>query len=147
MHLIRFATAVIILSGIVSSAEWTVEVQRKEKADYLYGKQVYPEYLLNPGRAADWARIGSAGGHRLRVTEVDAPGRPGRKALMFSVKIDRKNPRAPGWVAWQAALSPELNIVGADEIEFEIYPLQKFPFGVVARFGTSKGFGQLPCST
>lgn len=146
MHLIRFATAVIILSGIVSSAEWTVEVQRKEKADYLYGKQVYPEYLLNPGRAADWARIGSAGGHRLRVTEVDAPGRPGRKALMFSVKIDRKNPRAPGWVAWQAALSPELNIVGADEIEFEIYPLQKIPFGVVARFGTSKGFGQLPCS-
>ena len=44
MHLIRFATAVIILSGIVSSADWTVEVQRKEKADYLYGKQVYPEY-------------------------------------------------------------------------------------------------------
>ena len=79
MHLIRFATAVIILSGIVSSAEWRVEVQRKEKADYLYGKQVYPEYLLNPGRAADWARIGSAGGHRLRVTEVDAPGRPGRR--------------------------------------------------------------------
>ena len=145
MSFIRIAAA-LLLCGTCSAAGLTVETRVGEKAAYLRGKKVYPEYLLDMSSAADWTRIGSTGGHRLRVTEVDAPGRPGRRALMFSVKIDRKNPKAPGWVAWQSMLSPELNIVGADEIEFEIYPLQKFPFGVVARFGTSKGFGQLPCS-
>ena len=145
MSVTRIAAA-LLLCGICSAAGLTVDTQVSEKAAYLRGKKVYPEYLLDMSSAADWARIGSTGGHRLRVTEVDAPGRPGRRALMFSVKIDKKNPKAPGWVAWQSMLSPELNIVGADEIEFEIYPLQKFPFGVVARFGTSKGFGQLPCS-
>lgn len=146
MLFIRIAVAAMVMCGSVSATEWKVESLHKEKADFLRGKQVYPEYLLQPNCAADWARIGSTGGHRLRVTEVEAPDRPGKKALMFSVKIDRKNPKAPGWVAWQARLSPELNIIGADEIEFEVYPLQKLPFGVVARFGSAKGFGQLPCS-
>lgn len=146
MFSLRIIAAAMVVGGIVSAAEWTVDVRQKEKATYLRGKQVYPEYLLRPNCAADWTRIGSTGGHRLRVTEVDAPERPGEKALMFSVKIDRKNLKAPGWVAWQSMLFPELNLIGVDEIEFEIYPLQKFPFGVVARFGTSKGFGQLPCS-
>ncbi len=145
MFFIRIAAA-LLLCATCSAAGLTVETRVSEKAAYLRGTKVYPEYLLDMSSAADWARIGSTGGHRLRVTEVDAPGRPGRRALMFSVKIDKKNPKAPGWVAWQSMLSPELNIIGADEIEFEIYPLQKFPFGVVARFGTSKGFGQLPCS-
>lgn len=140
------AAVSLCAAGFAAAAGLTVETKYPPEAKYLRGTRIYPEFLLDMSRAADWARIGSTGGHKLTVSEADCPERPGKRGLMFSAKIDKKNPKAPGWVAWQAALSPELNLAGVDEIEFEIYPLQKFPFGVVARFGSTKGFGQLPCT-
>ncbi len=117
-----------------------------EQSSLFHNGMVYPDFVLGMSETAGWRSFGSTGGHLLRVVPASFPGNPDRKGMLFTCRLDTKNPQAPGWVGWQYDLEPPIGIDGADEVEIDIYPFQKYEFPITARFGRQKGFGQLPCT-
>lgn len=121
----------------------SLQVTYPNQARHIVGKQVYPEFIFNMESAAHWKFIGAIHGTSGTVKLVDSPGRPGEKALLFSAKI-RKNDKTPGWMFWQAALDPELSIVGTYQTQMDIYPVTEMPFRIMAMYGDHRGFGIIP---
>ncbi len=123
----------------------SLQVTYPEKVAHISGTQVYPEYIFNMDSAKHWKFLGATHGTKGGVELVDSPGRPGEKALLFSVKIN-KNKNTPSWMYWQAVLKPELSIVGTYETEFDLYPVTKMPFRIMTMYGNHHGFGIIPAT-
>jgi len=123
-----------------------IDCSYPEQSALFRDGMVYPDFVLNMSDTAGWKSFGSTGGHLLKAVPAPWPDNPNRKGVLFSCRLDTKNPKAPGWVGWQYHLEPPIGIVGADEVEIDIYPFQKYEFPITARFGSQKGFGQLPCT-
>ncbi|GEM_PF-1695859 len=121
----------------------SLQVTYPKHARHIVGKQVYPEFIFNMESAAHWKFIGALHGSSGSAKLVDSPRRPGEKAILFTAKI-RKNNKTPGWMYWQAALDPELSIVGTYQTKIDIYPITEMPFRIMAMYGDHRGFGIIP---
>lgn len=133
-------------AAAIERTELDVSAKYPGEATHIRGSEAYPSYALAFRDAAGWKCLGSSGGNKLSVSETELPGRPGERGLKFSALINKRGESAPNFAGWLYALSPELNIEGADRVELDIYPLDELPFDIVARFGTQRGFGILPCT-
>lgn len=121
----------------------SLQVTYPDHVRHLSGKQVYPEDVLSMDSAKRWKFLGAIHGTKGGVELVDAPGRPGEKALLFTVKI-KKNNKTPSWMHWQTTLDPQLSIVGTYQTVMDIYPVTPMPFRIMAMYGQHLGFGVIP---
>ncbi len=142
----RIFLILLLTACLANAAELRVNCQYPESSKHLHGNAVYPDFVFDMSDASGWKNFGSIEGHLLKQYPAPFPDDPARKGLLFSCRMTTKNAKAPGWVGWQYNLDPDLNIVGANEVELDIYPFQKYDFPITARFGSHKGFGILPCT-
>jgi hypothetical protein len=118
-----------------------VKVSYPPKAPHISGREVYPNFVLGMTQSEGWWFGGATGGNGGAIKEVETPGRPGQKALEFSFTA---NKAAPQWFEWRYTLTPQLSILGAKEIVFDLFPREELTMDIIARFGTQQGQGILP---
>ncbi len=143
---LNFIIAISLTSQLWGQNFFDIKSSYPKKSSLIKGSKVYPEFVLDMSDISGWKWYGSTKGHLLKATAVDLPDRPGKRGVCLYSRLDKKSPKSPTWVCWQYNLSPKLSIVGAKTVEIDIYPLQKIEFPISSRFGSSHGFGILPCT-
>jgi len=109
--------------------------------------KAYPQDVMAVDTAERWKFLGAVRGHSGGVETVDAPGRPGERAILCHVTVNNDNPDAPRWLAWQRELKPQLNIKGIDSVAMDIYPLDHpIEFPLMVQLGHHRGFGIIPAT-
>jgi hypothetical protein len=124
-----------------TDSTFSVKVDYPQTVPHLSDRDVYPDFVLGMTQSKGWWFGGATEGNGGAIKVVDAPGRPGQKALEFSFTA---NKAAPRWFEWRYDLSPQLSVFGAKEIVFDLFPLDELTMDIIARFGTQQGSSILP---
>ncbi|HAI11971.1 MAG TPA: hypothetical protein DCM28_09720, partial [Phycisphaerales bacterium] len=124
-----------------SSEGINVKVMAMQDTPHIFQDMVYPAAFWTLDTSKGWRFLGATHGHSGGVESVDAPNRSGDKALLCHVTVNKTNPKAPSWLTWEKPLDPQLNIQGAKELIFDIYPLDPIDFDIYMQLGREKGFG------
>lgn len=130
----------------MSQGDISLHVTYPHRVKHLVNGVAYPRYVYEMDSDAHWIFLGALDGHSGEIKTIDAPDRPGQKALYCRANINLTNPDAPNWLAWQHELQPQLSIVGVTEAVFDVYPIDRIEFPLMVQLGQHRGFGIVPAT-